>query len=147
MPQQGDPLTVLGKSGPNLDAYERVTGQAKYTGDLDLPGMLVGRVLRSPHAHARIVNIDTSRAEALQGVKAVVTHKDAPKVMVWGSRQDPSDDRVRFAGEAVAAVAAVDSATAEIALGLIQVQVPRCSVRARSRSGHGADGAAAVRGR
>ena len=87
MTQQADPLSVLGKSGPNLDAYERVTGLAKNTGDLELPGMLVARVLRSPHAHARIVSIDTSRAEALQGVKAVVTHKDAPKVMVWGSRQ------------------------------------------------------------
>ena len=122
MTQQADPLSVLGKSGPNLDAYERVTGLAKYTGDLELPGMLVARVLRSPHAHARIVSIDTSRAEALQGVKAVVTHKDAPKVMVWGSRQYLLNDRVRFAGEAVAAVAAVDSATAETALGLIQVQ-------------------------
>jgi len=99
MTQQADPLSVLGKSGPNLDAYERVTGLAKYTGDLELPGMLVARVLRSPHAHARIVSIDTSRAEALQGVKAVVTHKDAPKVMVWGSRQYLLNDRVRFAGE------------------------------------------------
>ena len=122
MAQQATPLTVLGKAGPNLDAYARVTGQARYTGDLELPGMLVGRVLRSPHAHARIVSVDTSRAEALQGVKAVVTHKDAPKVMVWGSRQYILNDRVRFAGEAVAGVAAVDNETAEAALGLIQVQ-------------------------
>ncbi len=122
MAQQAPPLTLLGTRGPNLDAYERVTGQAKYTGDIELPGMLVGRVLRSPHAHARIARIDASKAEALQGVKAVVTHRDAPKVMVWGSRQYILNDRVRFAGEAVAAVAAVDDETAEAALGLIQVQ-------------------------
>jgi xanthine dehydrogenase molybdenum-binding subunit len=118
----GGALTVLGTRGPNLDAVERVTGQAKYTGDIELPGMLVARVLRSPHAHARIVSIDTSKAEALQGVKAVVTHKDAPKVMVVGHRQYVLNDRVRFCGEGVAAVAAVDAPTAEAALSLITVQ-------------------------
>jgi xanthine dehydrogenase molybdenum-binding subunit len=118
----GQPLTILGKRSPNLDAVERVTGQAKYTGDIELPGMLVARVLRSPHPHARIVSIDTSKAEALPGVKAVVTYKDAPKVQIWGHRQYLLNDRVRFRGEAVAALAAVDAETADKALPLISVQ-------------------------
>lgn len=63
-------LTIVGTRGPNLDAVDRVTGQAKYTGDIELPGMLVARLLHSPHAHARIVRLDTSQAEALVGVKA-----------------------------------------------------------------------------
>jgi CO/xanthine dehydrogenase Mo-binding subunit len=121
-PSGGDQFRIVGSRAPNLDAVERVTGQAKYTGDIDLPGMLVARVLRSPHAHARIASIDTSKAEALQGVKAVVTHRDAPKVQIWGHRQFLLNDRVRFVGEAVAAVAAVDPDTAEKALGLIDVQ-------------------------
>lgn len=118
----GGPLNVIGKRGPNIDAVERVTGRAKYTGDIDLPGMLVARVLRSPHPHARIVSIDASRAEALQGVRAVITHRDAPRVMIWGGRQYALNDRVRFKGEAVAALAAVDVDTADKALALITVQ-------------------------
>lgn len=121
-PAAGGPLNVIGKRGPNIDAVERVTGRAKYTGDIDLPGMLVARVLRSPHAHARIVSIDTSRAEAFQGVRAVITHRDAPKVMIWGGRQYALNDRVRFKGEAVAALAAVDAETVDKALKLITVQ-------------------------
>ena len=99
-----------------------MTGRAKYTGDIDLPGMLVARVLRSPHAHARIVSIDTSKAEAVPGVRAVITYKDAPTVMVWGSRQYALNDRARYAGDAVAALAAVDAETADKALKLITVQ-------------------------
>ena len=121
----GGPLNVIGKRGQNIDAVERVTGRAKYTGDIDLPGMLVARVLRSPHAHARIVSIDTSKAEAFQGVRAVISHKDAPKVMIWGARQYALNDRVRFHGEAVAALAAVDAETADKALKLITVQYER----------------------
>ena len=60
----------------------------------------MARVLRSPHAHARIASIDTSKAEALAGVRAVVTHRDAPKVMIWGHRNCVLNDRVRFQGEA-----------------------------------------------
>lgn len=117
-----EPLTVVGKRGPNLDARERVTGQAKYAGDIELPGMLVARVLRSPHPHARIVSIDTSKAEALAGVKAVVTYKDAPKIQVWGHRHYLLNDRVRFRGEAVAALAAVDADTADKAVKLVAVE-------------------------
>jgi CO/xanthine dehydrogenase Mo-binding subunit len=119
---RGGALNVVGKPGPNLDAFDRVTGQAKYTNDIELPGMLVARTLRSPHAHARIVSIDTTKAEALQGVKAVVTYKDAPKIDLWGARQRVLNDRMRFVGEVVAAVAAVDAETAEAALRLVQVQ-------------------------
>jgi xanthine dehydrogenase molybdenum-binding subunit len=118
----GGPLNVVGKRGPNIDAVERVTGRAKYTGDIDIPGMLVARVLRSPHAHARITGIDTSKAEAVPGVRAVITHRDSPKVMVWGSRQYALNDRLRYVGDPVAALAAVDAETADKALKLITVQ-------------------------
>lgn len=118
----GGPLHVIGKRGPNIDAVERVTGRAKYTGDIELPNMLVARVLRSPHAHARIVKIDSSRAEAMPGVRAVITYKDSPKVMIWGHRQYALNEHVRFSGEAVAAVAAVDDETADKALTRIDVQ-------------------------
>src|SRR5260221_14436139 len=104
--RDGAQLNIVGHRAPNIDAVERVTGQAKYTGDIELPGMLVARVVRSPHPHARIVSIDTGQAEALQGVKSVVTYKDSPKVQIWGHRQYVLNDRVRFRGEAVAAVVA-----------------------------------------
>ncbi|NOT28560.1 MAG: xanthine dehydrogenase family protein molybdopterin-binding subunit [Acidobacteria bacterium] len=120
--QPGGALNVVGRRGPNIDAIDRVTGQAKYTADIELPGMLTARILRSPHAHARVVRIDTSKAEALGGVLSVITYRDAPKVMIWGSRQYVLNDRVRFAGEAVAAVAAVDADTAARALKLISVE-------------------------
>ena len=118
----GGSLNVVGRRAPNIDALERVTGRAKYTGDIDLPGMLVARVLRSTYAHARIAGIDTSRAEAMPGVRAVITYKDAPRVMIFGHRQFALNDRVRFRGEAVAAVAAVDAETAEQAIKRISVQ-------------------------
>ena len=118
----GGALNVVGKRGPNIDALERVTGRAKYTGDIDIPGMLVGRVLRSTRPHARISRIDTSKAEAVPGVRAVMTYKDAPKVMIFGSRQFALNDRVRFKGEAVAILAAADAETADRALKLIEVE-------------------------
>ena len=81
--------SVVGKRVPNIDAKVKVTGEATYVDDLSLPGMLIGKILRSTVAHARIVSIDTSAAEKLPGVKAVVTGQDAPNVKVgWlrGSR-------------------------------------------------------------
>jgi CO/xanthine dehydrogenase Mo-binding subunit len=84
--------------------------------------MLVARVLRSTRPHANITGIDTSKAEAVPGVRAVITYKDAPKVMIFGSRQYALNDRVRFMGEAVAALAAVDAETADKAMKLISVQ-------------------------
>src|SRR5660398_175002 len=69
---------VIGKPVAKIDGRDKVTGTAKYTGDLKIPNMLHGKILPSPHAHARILSIDTSEAEKIPGVKAVITHKDAP---------------------------------------------------------------------
>ena len=78
-----EPLSTIGNDTPRIDAIERVTGQAKYTRDWKLPGMLFGKVLRSPHPHARLVSIDTSEAEALPGVRSVITYENAQ--VVWGA--------------------------------------------------------------
>ena len=72
------PLKTVGHPTQRIDAVKRVTGTATYTGDIQVPGMLYARVLRSPHAHARIRKIDTSKAQALPGVKAVLTGQDLP---------------------------------------------------------------------
>ena len=122
--------TVVGKPLARVDAREKVTGEARFTADVKLPGMLHARILRSPHAHARIVRLDTSRAERLKGVHAVVTGKDVAglRVAFVDTPKYPADepvfaqDRVRYIGEEVAAVAAVDAATAQEALGLIEVE-------------------------
>ena len=83
MSEAVQPLTTVGHVMPRVDAVARVTGQAKYTNDLKLPGMLYARVLRSPHPHARIRRIDTSEASRLPGVRAVITHENAQ--VVWGA--------------------------------------------------------------
>ncbi len=118
--------SVIGKSVPKMDGRVKVTGQAKYTGDLKFPNMLVGKILTSPYAHARILNIDTSEAEKLPGVKAIITHKDVPtlKYGISPARWDESifcSDKVRFVGDKVAAVAALDEETVYKALKLIKV--------------------------
>lgn len=119
-------FSVIGKRMPRVDAREKVTGQAKYAADYSLPGMLWCKLLRSPYPHARILNIDTSRAEKLTGVKAVVTGKDF-NGWTWGwmpaTRDEPplAVDKVRYMAEAVAGVAAVDEDTAEEACELIKV--------------------------
>ncbi len=123
-------LTYVGQRIPRKDGPEKVTGRAKYTGDIHMPGMLIGRILRSPHPHARILNIDTSRAEQLTGVKAVITARDTSGIkhgFVETPRYPPDQyplakNRVRFVGEEVAAVAATDPYIAEEALSLIQVE-------------------------
>jgi CO/xanthine dehydrogenase Mo-binding subunit/aerobic-type carbon monoxide dehydrogenase small subunit (CoxS/CutS family) len=131
-------LNVVGSATPRIDAVERVTGRAAYSGDVKLQGMLYARALRSPHAHARIRRIDASRALALAGVKGVITHENCR--VVWGAgsisggqqyneevkkitlhRRHAFNNPVRFAGEPVAAVAAVDRHVAEEALQLIDV--------------------------
>ena len=78
-----EPLDTIGNETPRVDAIERVTGQALYTRDQRLPGMLYARILRSRLPHARILSIDTSRAEQLEGVVSVITHENAQ--VVWGS--------------------------------------------------------------
>ncbi len=127
MKQRGElEFSVIGKSVPKIDGRVKVTGQAKYTGDLNFPNMLIGKILTSPHAHARILNIDTSEAERLPGVKAVITHKDVPdlKYGISPARWDESifcSEKVLFVGDKVAAVAALDEETVYKALRLIKV--------------------------
>ena len=118
---------VVGRSVPRSDAPAKVTGRAIFTEDILLPGLLHGRILGSPHPHALITSIDTSAAEALPGVKAVITGKDVSDVLygVSPARYDEhvlAKDKVRFVGDEVAAVAAVDEATAEEAVQLIKVE-------------------------
>lgn len=118
---------LVGKSIPRIDARPKVTGEAVFTADLSLPRMLVGKVLRSPYPHARILNIDSSRAEKLRGVHTVVTGKDTAGEK-WGVFRYTRDqqllcvDKVRYVGDEIAAVAAVDEDTAQEALSLIQVE-------------------------
>lgn len=116
---------ILGTSVPRLDAREKVTGRAIYTDDMTLPGMLHGALLGSPHAHARILAYDTSRARALPGVKAVITAEDLPAINFGTVVKDQpvlARGKVRHMNEPVAAVAAVDLPTAQRALGEIDVQ-------------------------
>src|SRR3989304_3542959 len=118
-------MKVVGKSFPRLEAREKVTGKGIYGVDVKLPGMLHARVLRSPYPHARIVMIDTSKARALPGVKAVLTAEDVGKARYGVVIRDQTVfayEKVRFVGEAVAGVAALDEDTAEEALGLIAVE-------------------------
>jgi len=119
--------SLIGKGMQRVDAIAKATGQALFSADLALPRMLFGKVLRSPHTHAKIVHIDTSRASKLPGVKAVVTGRDSSDEK-WGVFRYTQDqrflpvDKVRFIGEEVAAVAAVDEDTALEALDLIRVE-------------------------
>jgi carbon-monoxide dehydrogenase large subunit len=117
---------VLGKSFPRVDAADKVSGRSQYAGDVYLPGMLICKVLKSSRPHARILGIDTSQAEQLPGVRAVITGKDVPDVR-FGSgavkdRRVFALEKVRYVGEPLAAVAAVDEITALEALDLIRVE-------------------------
>ncbi len=117
---------IIGKPQRKIDGAAKATGSALYTDDLTLPGMLHAKTLRSPHPHARIVSIDTSAAQALPGVHGVITGKDLPTpygVIPWTPDETAlAVDKVRFIGDEVAAVAAVDEDTALRALELIQVE-------------------------
>ncbi len=126
---------VVGSRPIRHDGLEKVTGLARYSADIHLPGMLHGKILRSPHAHARILSIDCSLALSLPGVKAVVTAADLPDVSAefidqaegaavnygFYSRNVMAREKALYKGHAVAAVAATDAATAEHALDLIKV--------------------------
>jgi len=118
-------LRVVGKALRKVDATAKVTGATRFADDLFLPRMLYAKLLRSPHAHALITGIDTSRAQALPGVKAVLTGKDLPIPFgILPVSQDEhalAPDKVRFVGDPVAAVAAVSEETATAALDLIDV--------------------------
>ncbi len=129
-------LNIVGKSVQRLDAVEKVTGRARYSEDFAMRDMLVGKVLRSPHAHAIVKRIDVSKAQALPGVEAVILPKDLPSIKFptaghpWSldvAHQDVADrliltEKARFVGDAIAAVVAVDLLTAEKALHLIEVE-------------------------
>ena len=136
----GQELSVVGKRVLRPEASAKATGTAKYTVDIKFPGMLIGKVLRSPYPHARIVKIDKSEAEKLPGVETVITFEDVPKklfnmamddilirnqaVRFNREKQDQYvlTDKVRFVGDAVAAVAAINGSIAEEALELIKVE-------------------------
>ena len=116
---------AVGKSVSRVDAVTKVTGAAGYTADVMLPAMLYGKAKRSPHSHARIARIDTRRAEAFPGVRAVITAEDVPGILIGLRVRDVpllARRETRFAGEKVAAVAAVDEETALEALDLIEVE-------------------------
>lgn len=114
----------IGKSPDRAEALEKVTGRATYVHDMELPGMLHAKVLLSPHARANIKSIDISEAKALPGVKAVLIGEDAPYLigLYMVDKCIIAKDFVRYQGEVVAAVAAVDEATAERAISLIKVE-------------------------
>src|SRR5688500_16887835 len=132
---QGNGQHVVGTRTVRPDGVDKVTGRARFAADFNLPGQLVGRVLRSPHPHARIISIDTSKAEALPGVKAVITRDDfadqASELIPAGEMMMNYRDVVRnvmarekalYEGHAVAAVAATSVAVAKKALKLIDVK-------------------------
>jgi putative selenate reductase molybdopterin-binding subunit len=122
---------VVGKNVRKVEGHKLVTGAPAFTDDIEMLGMLYGKILPSPHAHARIKRIDTRKAKALAGVHAVLTYKDVPRVPHTTAGQawpEPSpydtyllDSKVRFVGDRVAAVAAESRAIAEKALSLIEV--------------------------
>ena len=119
---------TVGKRPIRHDGYDKVTGKAQYSADIILPGLLHGAVLRSPHAHAAIKSIDTSRAEAHPDVRAVVTSKDLPDPSGWDigdrhlSNKVLASDKVVYKGHAIAGVAAANAHAAEAALALIDVE-------------------------
>ncbi|MDH3297278.1 MAG: molybdopterin-dependent oxidoreductase [Gemmatimonadota bacterium] len=119
-------LSRLGRRSRRVDGHRKSTGSEIYTDDIVLPGMLHGKILRSPHPHARIVAIDTSDAEAIPGVQSVITGRDMPLaygIIPWTRDEHAlAFDKVRFVGDAVAAVAAVDEDTANEALTRIRVE-------------------------
>ncbi|MDP6812686.1 MAG: 4-hydroxybenzoyl-CoA reductase subunit alpha [Alphaproteobacteria bacterium] len=120
------PVQTIGLPQPFVDGPEKVTGKAMYAADFSAADALVGRILRSPVAHAKIVSVDTARAEALAGVLAVVTGEDCADthgvLPIAMNEWALARYRVRYRGEPVAAVAAVDEATAQQALALIEVE-------------------------
>jgi len=123
-------FNIVGTDVPRTDAEAKARGTAIYTDDMKLPGMLYGKILRSPLPHALIRNIDISRAASLPGVKCVITGEDTPKIKYGNWRLFPETqdeyplavEKVRFIGDEVAAVAAIDNDTAEEALELIKVE-------------------------
>ena len=118
--------SVIGSRQPMVDGIVKASGNAKFTADLSLPGMLIGKLLGSPYPHAKVLNIDAKKALALPGVKAVITGADIPgeKYGFFRSRRDETGltYKARHIGDPVAAIAAVDEETASEGLDLIKVE-------------------------
>jgi 4-hydroxybenzoyl-CoA reductase subunit alpha len=121
------PVHSIGGYVPMVDGPEKVSGRAKYTADLLHPGVLAGRIYRSPYAHAEILEVDVAAAARLPGVKAILTGADCDKTFgvlpIARSEHPLARDKVRYKGEPVAAVAAVDAATADKAIRLIRMKM------------------------
>ena len=140
-------FNVVGTRPIRHDGTDKVTGRAKYGGDFQAAGQLHGKVLRSPHAHARIKSIDVSKAEALPGVKAVISGEDMPVAKMenpsrstrMASANIMARDKVLYKGHPIAAVAAVNQHVAEVAVGLIvvdyEVLTPVLDVREAMKDG------------
>lgn len=120
--EPGREFTHVGKSANRVDGRERVTGAAHYTYDIHPAGMLYAASLRCPHPHARIVSLDTSKAEQLPGVRGIISKNNAPDIAWYAGNSKLFDEELRFAGEEVAVVAADDLDTARDALKLIEVK-------------------------
>ena len=125
MEDEAESGDFIGKNVRRIDTPSKVSGRLKYAADMTMPGLLHVQVLRSPHAHARIVSIDTSAAEAIEGVAGIITSADVPGEDGFGvfvnDQPVMAQDKVRYVGEAVAAVAAEDSLIAKRALSSINV--------------------------
>ena len=137
---------VVGRAHAKVDGLAKATGAAVYADDIVLPGMLHAKTLRSPHAHAKIRRIDVSKARALKGVHAVITGDAMPMkygVIPWTPDENAlAVDKVRFIGDPIAAVAAVDEDTANEALSLMEVEYEPLHAfldpqEAASRAAHG----------
>jgi len=130
-------MSIVGKSLPREDAYRKVTGEAYYVGDIKIPGILIGKVLRSPYPHARILNIDIEKAKKIKGVMGVITYNDLPKNKYNPAAYPPTNipgrmfllyvmsiltAKARYIGDPVAAVAAINEEVAEEALSLIKIE-------------------------
>src|SRR5579883_2344764 len=141
-------FAIIGKPIALIDSAGKTTGSGKYADDYSLPGMLIGKILHSPHPHARIKRIDSSRAMALEGVVCVVTGADAPNkygiLPVGHDETALAVDKVRYVGDNVACVCATSEGIAERALDLIDVEYellpayfdPEESIRAESEPIH-----------
>jgi 4-hydroxybenzoyl-CoA reductase alpha subunit len=126
-------LSVVGKELPRIDGMAKVRGTALYACNVNLPNMLWAKILRSPYAHAKIKRIDVTKAERLPGVVAVITSKDIPDIKLGFDpelydKPPLATDKVRYVGDEVAAVAAIDEETAEKAIQLIEVEYERLPV-------------------
>ena len=119
-------LRIVGKPLPRVDAVAKVTGATAYADDIELPGTLYCKLLRSHHPHARVLSVDTSSASSMTGVAAVITGQDLPtKYGIMPTSQDEralEHEKVRYVGDPVAAVAAVDEETALAACRAIRVE-------------------------